>query len=70
LSEDLFDSVFCRPYAAHTLFEVRRKLVFSLLLPHVNDGNIVFAGVDSASLRRLRVAFKACLRYIHMRRTA
>jgi hypothetical protein len=31
-------------------------------------GNIVFTGADSTSLRRLGVAFKACLCYIHMRR--
>jgi hypothetical protein len=28
----------------------------------------VFTGADFASLRRLGVAFKTCLRYIHMRR--
>jgi hypothetical protein len=57
-----------RPRAAHTPFKVRRILVLSLILPHVNYGNIVFTGADSASQRRLRVAFKACLRYIHIRR--
>jgi hypothetical protein len=31
-----------RPHAAHTPFEDRRKLVLSLILPHVNYGNIVF----------------------------
>jgi hypothetical protein len=56
------------PHAAHTPFEVRRRLVLSLILPHVNYGNIVFTGADSASQRRLEVAFKACLRYIHMER--
>jgi hypothetical protein len=57
-----------RPHAAHTPFEVRRRLVLSLILPHVNYGNIMITGADSASQRRLGVAFKACLRYIHMRR--
>jgi hypothetical protein len=56
------------PHAAHTSFEVRRRLVLSLILPHVNYGNIVFTGADSASQRRLGIAFKACLRYIHMKR--
>jgi hypothetical protein len=56
------------PHAAHTPFEVRKRLVLSLILPHVNYGNIVFIGADFASQRRLGVAFKACLRYIHMRR--
>jgi hypothetical protein len=49
-----------RPHAAHTSFEVRRRLVLSLIFPHVNYNNIVFTGADSG--------FKACLRYIHMRR--
>jgi hypothetical protein len=53
-----------RPQAAHTPFEVSRRLALSLILPHVNYGNIVF----TVSQRRLGVAFKACLRYIHMRR--
>jgi hypothetical protein len=57
-----------RPHAAHTPFEVRRSLVLSQIFPHVNFGNIVFIGADSASQRKLGVAFKACLRYIHMRR--
>jgi hypothetical protein len=59
---------FLRPHAAHTPFEVRKRLVLSLIFPHVNYGNIVFTGADSASQRRLGVAFKPCLRYIHMRR--
>jgi hypothetical protein len=57
-----------RPHAAHTPFEVRRRLVLSLILPHINYGNIVLTGADSASQRRLGIAFKACLRYIHLRR--
>jgi hypothetical protein len=57
-----------KPHAAHTPFEVKRRLVLSLILPHVNYGHIVFTGADSASQRRLGIAFKACLRYIHMRR--
>jgi DNA helicase TIP49 (TBP-interacting protein) len=51
-----------RPHDAHTSFEVRRRFVLSLILPHVNYGNIVFADADSASQRRVGVAFKACLR--------
>jgi hypothetical protein len=35
-----------RPHAAHNPFEVRRRL-----------GNIVFTGADSASQRRLGIAF-------------
>jgi hypothetical protein len=59
---------YLRPHAAHNPFEVRRRLVISLIWPYVNYGNILFTGADSASQRRLGVAFKACLRYIHMRR--
>jgi hypothetical protein len=57
-----------RPHAAHTPLEVSRRLVLSLILPHVNYGNIVFTGANSASQRRLGIAFMACLRYIHMKR--
>jgi hypothetical protein len=56
VSEDLLNSAFFR------------RLFLSLILLHVNYGNIVFTGADSASQRRLGVAFKACFRYIHMRR--
>jgi hypothetical protein len=57
-----------RPPAGHTPFEVRRRLVLSLILLHGNYGNIVFTGADSASQKRLGIAFKACLRYMHMKR--
>jgi hypothetical protein len=49
-----------RPHAGHTPFGRRR--VLSLILPNVNYGNIMFTGADSASQRKLGVAFKACLR--------
>jgi hypothetical protein len=38
-----------RPHPAHTPFEVRRRLDWSLILPYVNYGIIVFTGADSAS---------------------
>jgi hypothetical protein len=59
---------FFRPHAAHTPFEVIRRLVLSLILQHVNYGNILFNCTYFASQRRLWVALKACLRYIHMNR--
>jgi hypothetical protein len=68
VSEDLLDSVLFKADAAYTPFEVRKRLVLSLILPHVNYGNFVFTGADSASQRILGVAFKACLRNIHTRR--
>jgi hypothetical protein len=43
-------------------------IVLSFILPHVNYGNIVFTGADFASQRSQGVAFKACLRYIHMKK--
>jgi hypothetical protein len=46
---------FLRPHAAHTPFEVIRRLILSLILPHVNYSNIVFTGADSASQRRLEI---------------
>jgi hypothetical protein len=48
-----------RPHAAHTPFEVRRRPVLSLILPHDNYGNIVFTGADSASHSR-----HVCVTYI------
>jgi hypothetical protein len=65
---DHFRKVCKRIYCctAHTPCEVRRRLVLSLILPHVIYGNIVFTGAEFASQRRIVVAFKACLRYIHM----
>jgi hypothetical protein len=44
---------------------VRKRLVQSLVTPHINYGNIVYSSVDVASRSRIRAAFKACLRYIH-----
>jgi hypothetical protein len=46
------------PHAVHTPFEVTNRLVLSLILLHVNYENIVFSGPDSASQRRLGVAFE------------
>jgi hypothetical protein len=60
---------FLRPHAAHTSIEVRKRLALLLIVPHVNYGNIVFTdGADLVSQRKLGLAFKACLRCIHMRR--
>jgi hypothetical protein len=44
---------------------VRKKLVVSLIMPHINYGNVVFSAVDSALQRRLTVTFNSCLRYVH-----
>jgi hypothetical protein len=54
-----------KPYARYTPFRVRKKLVVSLIMHHINYGNVVFSTVDSASQRRLNVAFNSCLRYVH-----
>jgi hypothetical protein len=53
-----------KPHARYTLFGVRNKLVLSLVMPHINYGNVVFSTVDSAS-QQLNVAFNSCLRYVH-----
>jgi hypothetical protein len=52
-----------KPHASHTPFEVRRRLVVSLVMSHIGYG--LYAGADAASQRRLNVALRACLRYIH-----
>jgi hypothetical protein len=54
-----------RPHASHTPFSVRKRLAQSLVTPHINYCNIVYSSVDVASRSRIRVAFNACLRYIH-----
>jgi hypothetical protein len=54
-----------KPHARYTPFGVRKKLVVSLEMPHINYGNVVFSTVDSASQRRLSVAFNSGLRYVH-----
>jgi Reverse transcriptase (RNA-dependent DNA polymerase) len=54
-----------RPHASCTPIPVRKKLITSLILPHINYSNIVYSHIDSASLRKLGVAYNACLRYIH-----
>jgi hypothetical protein len=58
--------VFCSFKFPSCTNSVIKRLVLSLILPHVNYGNIVFT--DSTSQRRLGIALKACLRYIHIRR--
>jgi hypothetical protein len=57
-----------RPHASHTPFEVRRRLVVSLIMPHIGYGGVVYAGADAASQRWLNMAIRACLRYIHFLR--
>jgi hypothetical protein len=54
---------FIRPHASHTPFHVRKRLVQSLITPHINYGNIVYSSVDVASRSRIRLAFNAFLRY-------
>jgi hypothetical protein len=59
-----------RPHASHTPFEVRRRrLLLSFIMPHIGYEDIVYAGADAATQRRLNLAFKACLRYIHSLRS-
>lgn len=54
-----------RPHASCTPIEVRKKLIQSLILSHVNYSNIVFTHIDKASERKLGVAYNACLRYVN-----
>jgi hypothetical protein len=34
-------------------------------MPHIDYGNVVFSTIDSASQRRINVAFNSCLHYVH-----
>jgi hypothetical protein len=45
--------------------KVRRRLVVSLIMPHIGYGGIVYAVADAAMQRRFNVAFRTCLRYIY-----
>jgi hypothetical protein len=54
-----------RLHPLYTPFEVRKRLVVSLSMPHIGYEGIMYAGVDAASQRRLNIALRACLRYIH-----
>jgi hypothetical protein len=38
-----------RPHALHTPFEVRRRLVMSLIMTHIGLEGIVYAGADAAT---------------------
>jgi hypothetical protein len=56
-----------RPHASYTPLPVRKKLINSLIKPHLDYGNIVFSTYDSASKRKLQKAYNACLRYVYKR---
>jgi hypothetical protein len=45
-------------------FDVTRMLVLLFILPHINYGNIVFAGADLLSSARVGMVLRACVRYI------
>ncbi len=54
-----------RPHASCTPVQVRKKLIQSLILSHINYSNIVFVHTDSTSARKLGVAYNACVRYVN-----
>jgi len=56
-----------RPHASCTPLPVRRKLITSLIKPHIDYGNIVYSSWDSASVKKLQKAYNACLRYVYKR---
>lgn len=71
---DHVDLVIARTYAclrtlwptAHcTPLRVRRMLIKSLVLPIIFYGDIIFAGMNAGSLRKLELAFNACTRYVY-----
>jgi hypothetical protein len=45
-------------YARYAAFGVRKKVVPSLIIPHINYGNV-------ASQRQLNVTINSCLHYVH-----
>jgi len=54
-----------RPHASRTPFEVRRRLILSLIMPHISYGGVVYCSPDAASIEKLERAFRACIRYLH-----
>jgi hypothetical protein len=46
-------------------FEVRRRLLLSLIMPHFTYGSVVFVGPDAESKEKLERAFRACIRFLH-----
>jgi Reverse transcriptase (RNA-dependent DNA polymerase) len=54
-----------KPHTSCTPISVRKKLIETLVITHINYSNIVYAHIDSGSSNRLRVAYNACLRYVH-----
>jgi hypothetical protein len=54
-----------RPHSSCTPKTIKKKLINTLILTHINYSNIVFSHIDSASSRKIGVAYNACLRYIH-----
>ena len=54
-----------RPHASRTPFEVRRRLILSLIMPHISYGSVVYCCPDAASKEKLERVFRACIRYLH-----
>jgi hypothetical protein len=54
-----------RPHAFRMPFEVRRRLILSLIMPHFTYGSVVFAGPDAESKEKIKRAFRACIRFLH-----
>jgi hypothetical protein len=51
-----------KPHARSSSFEIRKKLLVSLIMPHINYGNVV---LSTNTTSQLNVAFNSCLRYVH-----
>jgi hypothetical protein len=65
VSTDLLDSAFFKASNCTYSVEVRKRLVLSLILLHVNYGYILFTGDDSVLQRKLGVAFVVCSWFLY-----
>jgi hypothetical protein len=50
------------PHARNSSFGIKKKLLVSLIMPHINNGNVV---LSTNTTSRLNVVFNSCLRYVY-----
>jgi hypothetical protein len=60
-------STICRKVYGALAGLVRMRLVFALVIPFFTYCDCVYFALDSYSLRKLTVAFNACVRYVYRR---
>jgi hypothetical protein len=54
-----------RHHASRTHFEVRRRLILSLIMPHIGYDSVVYCTPDAESKEKLERVSRACIGYLH-----